>query len=1542
MPDYLKQLAQYYLEVLKNVRATSNAFLINVTQGRSHEYVDLSFILDGELLLTDRGDVTIAPIRRTVSRDETSAANEIRKMSLKEGNRVRHNDFGDGTVTLVELDPEGRNSRVTVMFDNQEIGQKLLAIGRTPLVKLGDAEDLEVIDRETTFQRLLALHQKHVLNPYEREFLYAYPFLVGKAQNGRKICAPLFTVPCHLEYDLSSGRLRLRLTSAELQFNSYVWAEVIGEQQLHYLEMTVLAQGYPLLPLKEKEFSDFLNRLGNAVSALEPPPSWEWTLERLAKPDTANVTEQELKIMPHAALLLVSRPQYYLRRDLEELQSSPGDIIEQSVLSTVFSGELQTPSDRLSEEDSQPLPEDYLFPFESNPSQRSVAQAIEQNRLIVVQGPPGTGKSQTICNLVCHLVASGKTVLVTSQKNKALEVVGEKLAKLAVEYLSMTLLKDDTESKRELAQRLDTLDAHLQEISLTSLKRDVGRMNEKRHQIKQMSKELRRRFQSARERESEQGQLYQQYYETREDDIFPEDITLPEIESDSLADHLFDYAKSYIEGGVGFLRSSWWRVLSSWVENLPEIISLPEKVAETITEIVGKWREIVLLISQYEIVELKNRLVMDVAFPTKRATDLTTELEKARDIAIECARQEELTRRGYTNGNEIVEIACRIGVLPDNTRQKLYEDVNALASCAHAMYENLSAKWFQLAKLYRRYHALSTSAMILKRLPSELRPQHLQEVIHSGDIIAWEEEKDKLHTILELAKLENQLKTALDAQIYPVIIREGLKQKSVSEVERLFDVAISALRVIILAGEIRAALPRLSVIDTTYKLQDLLNKDDVKAIDEVTKTLERLASSFPHFSRIKKLEELLGQKLVEWLRDYCDKEPVAMDEEFRWRFHRAIEAYCLRVNVEQDLRESPEDTAKLASKLQEQRNHLTDTIRKLLSIRINHRLKEACNSRALGREIATLRQALRRGKKNFQSFERLKKEINFEAILKVFPCWVMSIDDVCRVFPLNPGLFDVLIVDEASQCHLMGALPLLYRAKAAVIVGDEKQLPNADVMFLDQSVNNELKRRFAIDALPKGFAFDARESSLLDLIELWRERKIFLNEHFRSLPEIIRFCNERFYAGRLRIMTHSTHVPPDGVFEIEPVPDALEDDNKINRREAEELVDELISCLEDRRYDGLSFGVLSLFREQAAYIEKLLQRRLLEHPELMNRQASEPLIASTVDGFQGDERDVIFYSFRFAPNSHPGVIQAIQQGKLGECRINVAFSRARKKVVCFASRDIEEFPAGLVRDFLVYAKNPSAGTTPRSEPFDSPLEQDVCRRFEAQGLQVDPQYPACGFFIDLVVTDEEGRRLAVECDGQFHYDETGELRIEDLDRQEILERAGWHVVRIPSRRYWRDPNQCIDEVIAVLKSLPPVFVQEAVPGARPAASKEAPFVPEEEDTEVEEEIFTEPEPQEKHREALQPDAQQRARAREVSPATEELPKESSVWFALARWAKENNHLTPRERQFSYKVGIYLNNGWKLSDKMQAWALKILHEAMGLGFRQTEMTQRTLF
>ncbi|MGH2568827.1 MAG: AAA domain-containing protein, partial [Bacteroidota bacterium] len=291
-------------------------------------------------------------------------------------------------------------------------------------------------------------------------------------------------------------------------------------------------------------------------------------------------------------------------------------------------------------------------------------------------------------------------------------------------------------------------------------------------------------------------------------------------------------------------------------------------------------------------------------------------------------------------------------------------------------------------------------------------------------------------------------------------------------------------------------------------------------------------------------------------------------------------------------------------------------------------------------------------------------------------------------------------------------------------------------------------------------------------------------------PEIIRFSNEQFYNRKLLMARSSFGNQLGPILNLTLIQGAMDSpDERVNGQEADAVITKLIELLKKPEYRDKTFGILSVFREQVEHLKELAFDRI----DASTREKIR-LIVETADGFQGDERDVILYSFRYAPNSSRSLF-TFMSTKDGEKRLNVALTRARNQIFCFISVPPNEFPQSQIKNFLRYIQDPST-LKPETEPWDSEFEKEVHSLLEGYGLTIFPQYKSCGFKIDLVATDQNGKVLAVECDGwEFHYDEWGQLFESDIERQSILERAGWRVERICSRDFYRNKERSLKGVV---------------------------------------------------------------------------------------------------------------------------------------------------
>ncbi|MFI7080236.1 AAA domain-containing protein [Micromonospora sp. NPDC049903] len=423
------------------------------------------------------------------------------------------------------------------------------------------------------------------------------------------------------------------------------------------------------------------------------------------------------------------------------------------------------------------------------------------------------------------------------------------------------------------------------------------------------------------------------------------------------------------------------------------------------------------------------------------------------------------------------------------------------------------------------------------------------------------------------------------------------------------------------------------------------------------------------------------------------------------------------------------------------------------------------------------------------------------------PVWIMPIYRIAEQLQVQPNMFDVVIVDEASQAGLAATF-LQYLAPKIVVVGDDKQVSPAAV-GVDQQHLRDLAAQYLYDD-PYRASWQDPKRSLFDEAKMRFTGLIPLTEHRRCVPEIINFSNRIAYEPEnIRLIP----VRQYGADRLEPIKPVYVENGyvrgttaKINSPEAEALVEQIVACTQDSRYDGLTFGVISL---QGPYQAKEIQRLLLDKLDPAEWERRDLRCGDSAD-FQGSERDVMFLSMVAAIEPETRIAAATSEMYLQ--RYNVAASRAKDQMWVFHSVRPSDLgnPEDMRHQLLDYcygvANRPSEHEgvvlptdVPEDErvaPFDSLFEQRVYNRVVGRGFTVVPQYPAIGYSIDLVVVGPHGR-LAIECDGDHWH---GPDRYEaDMARQRELERCGWEFFRIPESAFVVDEASVLGELWATLE-----------------------------------------------------------------------------------------------------------------------------------------------
>ena len=466
-------------------------------------------------------------------------------------------------------------------------------------------------------------------------------------------------------------------------------------------------------------------------------------------------------------------------------------------------------------------------------------------------------------------------------------------------------------------------------------------------------------------------------------------------------------------------------------------------------------------------------------------------------------------------------------------------------------------------------------------------------------------------------------------------------------------------------------------------------------------------------------------------------------------------------------------------------------------------------------------------------------EINFSNITKLFPFWTAEIKNLGQLFPLQHDLFDLIIVDEASQVNLAEILPVFYRGKNICIVGDHKQLnlkatglsfgltTSFDELTWNQHNGNYLQYQGAGEKF-----LVVKKASILDFIKSphynFPIREVMLEEHFRSLPQLARYTSKTFYKdehdpnnteGKLKVMTETPDKLALQCFKaifVDGTRDT-ENNNKTVIKEANKTV-ELIKFLtaNEPEQGGLfgngfdfpkhidkskpfTIGVISIIRDQCECIKKLINENLSEEV-----REKFKIMTGTPEEFQGSERDIIIFSLCLDENCRGG------HGHFqDEQRFNVATSRAKSFTYFVYSR----FPQSFNRIYhylnslnggVDFADQPTAIEIRTLPPFNpEKLESDFERRVydwlndyikeknnNANNITIHNQIVSCGQKrLDFVLFNEVTKKsVAVEVDGNYHF-HAGGLRQnytnEHLERMEILERAGWKIINTPYYKWYK-------------------------------------------------------------------------------------------------------------------------------------------------------------
>ncbi len=398
------------------------------------------------------------------------------------------------------------------LIDREELlhyGHATLRAPEPPVVDDPHARE-DYKNRLAVWERLRELALKAAVEGHQKEVVYGGPLLSGalwkkNTSTCEPVLAPLFlqTVSAAAQDD---GTVLVRATDEPPRFNTSVWANAFPKAQADQMvTFGINAQA----DLSESWDEARVQELLEGLHSVFPGLSVDTVDDRLMPWPARQTPAQASKLQPHlqlhlgAALYLANKASPYLLADLDRIADQPERFVHEDRPLSVL---LSPPSEEIRPELEHLDIHEVVFPFPSNGPQRLVVDAVDKNRIIVVQGPPGNGKSLTIANLVAHVVAEGKSVLVCSHKEQALTVVREKLDEMGLRFLYASMVGTNANTKREIQGQIQDVRAFFAKVNQHTLRRQLQGIEDGRRRNGEEYQRLRDEFNERAESEQAEAE----------------------------------------------------------------------------------------------------------------------------------------------------------------------------------------------------------------------------------------------------------------------------------------------------------------------------------------------------------------------------------------------------------------------------------------------------------------------------------------------------------------------------------------------------------------------------------------------------------------------------------------------------------------------------------------------------------------------------------------------------------------------------------------------------------------------------------------------------------------------------------------------------------------------------------------------------------------------------------------------------------------------------------------------------------------------------
>lgn len=1038
--------------------------------------------------------------------------------------------------------------------------------------------------------------------------------------------------------------------------------------------------------------------------------------------------------------------------------------------------------------------------LETDPSQQEILHHLDKGKNLVVQGPPGTGKSQTLTGIIANTISNAGTCLVVCEKKTALDVIYSMLEKMGLQELAV-IVEDVYRDRAPLVQ-------------------------------------------SVRERAQHQHKAYQ---------VSPNFIRLLK----SCASHvnrLQSFHKKLQQPLLG--DNTWTEVVGSFLEynqqfdkNIlnkklrPSQFDFSSNEFEAILAILSEGE---MLFKELGTMNHPLNAIHDRFFRQANAVQVEDETKKALDAV--CKAVQSAQRDAFTYLFEYEQLLeqhfAKVYTDKMNLTDKIIDLIEGgLAQSSYHFNKN--------AGFYRK---------LMKRMSDKVKKLEEDKVSTLEHFLQLQKYHAKFnyfnftfldtsnHTTLEFKKLLeniNEYKMHLydwhegRMPLLQELVRElgpGKIYKHVSFDKRVREITKNL-------NVFEQAFAKKQVFKVNFKFATRNIRKRLTQIEDLDKNLQKLQNEFDQFSAYHALKFFwlnLNPKQQAAFLALADINPKNWIGTFSsW--------YTYHLLAHHENKDIPDSHG-----FDLTRTTFEKELQQLQKILVGHTLKYWRGEQTRATQIfnqqkapLTLQSLYNTRGSNAGHRTALRKIIESDPNLftRFFPVVMVSPAVCASILPLHPGLFDVVIFDEASQLNLEDTFGALVRGKYKIISGDSHQLPPPDSFQPHYASTNQQDLVVddeywdTNDLISENINYLSSSASLLDYaLSEGNYMEAFLEVHYRSRhPYLIDFSNAAFYGKRLMAFPTKEPYTPitfkaiNGVYQ-----------NYCNEAEADAIIDYLLTLDIANQCPSIAIATFNL--HQRNLILEKIQQKAQENPTQANQLQqllNAGLFVKNLENIQGEERDILLLSTTFGLRENGSMPQTFGpiNHEDGYKLLNVIITRAKEKVCIFNSipsnyyqnyqREILQkgnTGKGIFYAYLAYAEAVSEGHEQKRQeilnlvfdqcqkkPFHQSFNKPNNRLFEQQvfsflqtafpNLTIKSNYQHAGFSLPIAILNDNNQVNIAFYHDIFHERHSEEAYAWDMFHEMYLKKLGIHCYRIWSKDWWENTHQAQQKLIVQIRDI---------------------------------------------------------------------------------------------------------------------------------------------